>query len=778
MTRKSTAAKRSRAARLPSLLSFLSLSEGDPEKSVAWKKVDCRIKDQRGQVYFEMKDVEAPESWSQLAVDIAASKYFRKTGVPRTKSERSVRQMIRRVTERLAKAGIEQGYFASKNEASLFEAKLRELLLAQKGLFNSPVWFNYGLADAYGISSDGTCWVWNPRTRKIEKRNEVFARPQVSACFIQKVDDSLESIFELAKNEARLFKYGSGSGTNFSSLRSKYEHLEGGGVSSGVVAFLEVLDRGAGSVKSGGTTRRAAKMVILDVDHPEIEEFIDWKVREEKKAAALAHAGYGAVTDFESEAYRTVSGQNANNSVRVTDAFMKAVEKNAAWALRARLTGKPLKTVSAVALWKKIAEAAWACADPGVQFHDTINAWHTCSKTAPVRASNPCSEYMFLEDSACNLASLNLLKFVHDDGNLDLEGYLEAIRVFFLAQEILVDDASYPTEAIAANSHRFRPLGLGFAGLGAFLMKKGIAYDSDEGRAWGAALTAILTGGAYEWSARMAQRKGPFEGFRENRASMLKVIDKHRKALRKVDWSKVPGELREAADELWAGAVSLGKKFGYRNAQATVMAPTGTIGLVMDSETTGIEPEFSLVKRKKLSGGGELRILSQAFLQALEKLGYSKELTEEIRLYVDLNGTLAECPAVKPEHRSVFSTAMEISPQGHLQMMAALQPFVSGAISKTVNMPMQTTPQEIADLYQQAWKDGVKSIAIYRDGSKGSQPLETLKGRGTESPELGKPKGRPAPEDLFPKCFQCGSPTELAGGCFRCTNCGTVLGCA
>lgn len=750
----------------------------DPEKDLNWKKVDCEIKDHEGRIFFKMTGVEAPDSWSQLAVEIAASKYFRKSGVPKTTHETGIRQMVQRVTKRIAKAGREQGHFKTAKDEQIFERELRALILQQRGLFNSPVWFNYGLAQAYKAKADTSCYVWNPKTKKVERREEALKNPQVSACFIQKIEDNLESIFELAKNEARLFKFGSGSGTNFSALRARDEKLEGGGTSSGLIAFLEVLDRGAGAVKSGGTTRRAAKMVILDVDHPEVENFIQWKVREEQKARALMQAGFGR--DYESEAYRTVSGQNANNSVRVPDRFMKAVAEDAFWELKARTTGKVMKHIQARDIWRQIADAAWACADPGLQFDDTINAWHTCPKTDRIYASNPCSEYMFLEDSACNLASLNLLKFVEEDGHFNAGLFAEAARVFFRAQEILVDDASYPTAAIAANSHRFRPLGLGYAGLGAFLMQKGIPYDSETGRAWGAALAALVTGVAYDESARMAKKKGAFEGFRANKMPMLKVLERHRRSLNSVRWDLLPGDLSARAELHWDSALALGKKHGYRNAQATVIAPTGTIGLVMDSETTGIEPEFSLVKRKKLSGGGELRILSHAFEVALKKLGYTKNLIEEIRLFVDLNGTLQGCPQIKAEHQDVFATAMEIAPRGHLMMMAAIQPFVSGAISKTVNMPADSTSEDIANLYWQAWEQGLKAIAIYRDGSKGSQPLEAVKSKAgsADHPAVGKPVGRQVLESAFPKCFECGSPTELAGACFRCTNCGSVIGCS
>lgn len=744
----------------------------DLEKSFAWKKVDCVIKDHQGQVYFEMEGVEAPEFWSQLAVDIAASKYFRKNGIPRTKSEVSIRQMVRRVSERVRTAGLKQKFFSSKKQADIFEKELRALLFSQRGLFNSPVWFNYGLHDAYGLKAESPCYWFNPKTKKIEMRDEALKHPQVSACFIQKIEDSLESIFELAKTEARLFKFGSGSGTNFSTLRSKHEKLEAGGTSSGLIAFLDVLDRGAGSVKSGGTTRRAAKMVILDVDHPEIEDFIQWKVREEKKARVLMEAGYG--NDYEGEAYRTVSGQNANNSVRVSDDFMKAVEKKSDWALRARLTEKPLRQVPAEKICNQISEAAWTCADPGLQFKDTINSWHTCPEAGPINASNPCSEYLFLDDSACNLASLNLLRFINRDGAFDAHGFVQAARVFFMAQEILVDDASYPTARIAQNSHDYRPLGLGIAGLGAFLMQKAIAYDSDEGRAWGAAIVALLTGTAYECSARMAAHQGPFPGFKKNKTAMLKVMARHQKALGSIGWSTLPEELQALTEEVWRQVITLGKRHGYRNAQATVMAPTGTIGLVMDSETTGVEPEFSLVKRKKLSGGGDLRIVATGFLKGLERLGYSLEQAQTMQLFVEMNGTLQGCPDLKPEHQKIFLTAMELTPEAHLRMMAALQPFVSGAISKTVNMPRESTVEDVSALYKRAWSLGLKAVAIYRDGSKGSQPLEAVK--AAKSSRL--PKGDIVPDAGLPKCFECGGPTELAGACFRCTNCGTVLGCA
>lgn len=735
----------------------------DPEKNIKFKKVDCVIRDHAGATHFEMKSVEAPESWSQLAIEISAAKYFRKSGVPGKGHESSIRQMIRRVTQRLEKASLEQKFFDTKSEAQNFEKKLRQLLYEQKAFFNSPVWFNFGLHQAYGIKSTSPCFHYNSKSKKIELRDEALKYPQVSACFIQSVEDSLESIFELAKVEARLFKFGSGSGTNFSSLRSRFEKMESGGTSSGVISFLEVLDRGAGSVKSGGTTRRAAKMVILDVDHPEISDFIRWKVREEQKARVLSAAGFGE--DYESESYRTVSGQNANNSVRVSDQFIKHVLQKKTWKLKTK-SGKTQNEVPALDLWNQIVTAAWTCADPGLQFSDTIQKWHTCLASGPIRASNPCSEYLFLDDSACNLASLNLLRFLDAEQKFLIDEFIETAKIFFIAQEILVDEASYPTQKIAQNSHDFRPLGLGLSGFGAFLMSQGIAYDSDQGRSWGALLTSLLTAVAYETSAQMAQLRGAFSGYKKNKTSMLKVIRQHQSAAKKISALYLPKEFTQRNKELWASAAGLGTKYGFRNAQATVMAPTGTIGLVMDSETTGVEPEFSLIKRKKLSGGGELKIASTRFLTGLQTLGYSKDEIEQMKLYVELTGSLRNCPDLKKEHEAVFATALEISPEGHVKMMAAMQPFVSGAISKTVNLPRQATEKDVSDLYLLSWKLGLKAVALYRDGSKGSQPLEA------------QGSGQKYEPQALPKCFECGAPTELSGSCFRCTNCGTVLGCS
>ncbi len=732
-----------------------------------------------------MKGVLAPESWSQVAVDIAASKYFRKVGVPgRKEHETSILQMVQRVAQAITASGLKQkGYFKSRQAAKVFENELTYILLSQRALFNSPVWFNCGLYEAYKIKGDSTNWAWDFKKKKIQAQPQSYLRPQVSACFIQGLEDSLEGIFELAKNEAMLFKYGSGSGTNFSNLRSRYENLESGGKSSGLISFLEVLDRGAGSVKSGGTTRRAAKMVTLDVDHPEILAFVRWKAEEEKKAKALAAAGWGA--GYESEAYRTVSGQNANNSVRISDAFMRAVAAKKPWSLKARTTGKVLEKISAEELWNEICLAAFDCADPGLQFQDTIDSWHMTPASGPIRASNPCSEYMFLDDSACNLASLNLLRFLEGDGRFDLESYLHTVRVMFLAQEILVDLAGYPTELIAENSHHFRPLGLGFAGLGAFLMQKGLAYDSIDGRLWAGVLTSLLAGEAFGMSADFAKSKGAFAEFKKNKPAVIRVLQRHQEAQADLNSRsasrRVPKELFQRATLNWQEVLSKAKRFGLRNAQATVMAPTGTIGLVMECDTTGIEPEFSLIKHKRLAGGGDLRIVSQSVRPALSRLGYTPTQAREILDYIEVHEAIEGAPHLLSEHLAIFDCANKngfigkrfLSSEAHLQMMAAIQPFLSGAISKTVNLPEESSVADISAIYRRAWELGLKAVTVYRDGSKGSQPLQ----RSDES----SPKRWKSPEDgrlPAPPCPECGSPTELAGGCFRCSNCGTTIGCA
>lgn len=713
-----------------------------PFDSLDYRKATSKIQDTDGSTVFEMKDVEVPISWSQLAVDILVSKYIRKAGVPHTGHEISVRQVIRRIAHSLHQAGIEMGYFDEKT-GPVFEEELSYLLLHQIAAFNSPVWFNLGLWHEYQIGGSGGNYAWDPAAMRVVETKDAYSRPQCSACFIQSVDDDLMSIFQLMKNEARLFKYGSGTGTNFSEVRGRQEKLSGGGTSSGLMSFLEVFDRGAGATKSGGTTRRAAKMVCLDMDHPEITDFITWKSREEKKVAALIAAGYSA--DFNGEAYHTVAGQNSNNSVRVSDEFMRAVDQGSKWSTRMRTTGEVCETYEARTLWKMIAEAAWACADPGLQYDSTINDWHTCLNTDRIYASNPCSEYMFLNNSACNLSSINLVKFLQADGGFDVEGFRQACRLLIVAQEILVDLSSYPTEEIAKNSHDYRPLGLGYANLGTLLMIKGLPYDSAAGRAWAATITAIMSGTAYTVSAEQAGVMGPFSEYGKNQSSMLRVIRKHRDAVAQIETAQVPSEMLQAAQEDWDRALSLGEKYGYRNAQVTVLAPTGTIGLLMDCDTTGVEPDFALVKYKKLAGGGYFKIVNQSVSLALRNLGYFQEQIDEIIRYVlgtthpdgteAIPGamTIEGAPHLKEEHLAVFDCANKcgsrgqrfISPMGHIRMMAAVQPFLSGAISKTVNLPHETTVDEIERIYYQGWKMGLKAIALYRDGCKLSQPLST-----------------------------------------------------
>ena len=769
---------------------FVTSAKVDPFQLFSWKKVNSEIKDQSGKVYFSMKNVEAPEGWSQLAIDIAASKYFRKSGVPGSKNgaEHSVRHMLERVVDAIANEGLKQKYFDSKKQSKIFRKELVFILLSQKASFNSPVWFNCGLFQSYKIRGESTQWVWNEKLKRVREQKGAYVRPQVSACFIQSVDDNLDSIFDLLKNEAKIFKYGSGSGTNFSKLRSKYEELSSGGTSSGLISFLEVLDKGAGAIKSGGTTRRAAKMVCLDVDHPEILDFIEWKKKEEEKAQRLIASGLSA--DFEGPAYKTVSGQNANNSVRVTDEFMKRTTSGGDWTLRSRVSGKVLQKIKASEIWDKIAESAWVCADPGMQFHDTIQKWHTCPQTDAIHASNPCSEYMFLDDSACNLASLNLIKFLSEESEFDWESYRHTARVMFMAQEILVDFASYPTKKIAENSHNYRPLGLGFAGLGACLMRMGLPYDSNQGRAWAGALTALLHGEACLLSSEIAKKKKPFAGFKKNRTSMLAVMKKHQEALKNISCNFLPDHAQHEAQSLWNEVLFLGKKYGYRNAQASVMAPTGTIGLVMDCDTTGVEPEFSLVKYKKLVGGGRLRIVSQSVEMALKKLGYTGKQSVEILKYIDEHSGIEGAPHIRSEHLSIFDGAQKngvygkriLSADAHLKMMAAIQPFLSGAISKTVNLSSEATIEDIKEVYRKAWELGLKAVAIYRDSSKLSQPL-SHKNSEEDAVEVAKPvlltasfaENGSSMKNM--KCPDCGGKTELSGGCFRCTNCGFTTGC-
>ena len=694
----------------------------NPYDEVAWENRTAVITGEDGKVVFEQRDVEVPKSWSMLATNVVASKYFRGTlGTPQR--ERSVKHLISRVVDTITDWGRKGSYFASETDATSFHAELTHLLLRQKGCFNSPVWFNVG----------------------VEKE------PQCSACFINSVQDSMDSILRLAHTEGMLFKYGSGTGTNLSVIRSSRELLAGGGDASGPVSFMKGFDAFAGVIKSGGKTRRAAKMVILNADHPDILEFIHCKADEEKKAWALIEAGYDS--SFNGAAYSSVFFQNSNNSVRATDSFMQAVVDDKEWQTRAITDDRVMDTYKARALFREIAEAAHACGDPGMQFDTTVNDWHTCSATARINASNPCSEYMFLDDTACNLASLNLMTFRTLDGEVDVEAFEKAVDVFILAQEIIVDNARYPTEKIGDNSHKFRPLGLGYANLGALLMSRGLAYDSDAGRAYAAAITALMCGEAYAMSARIAEQVGPFEGYPVNREPMLRVIAKHGGYAERIPDEVCPPDLLQAARQAWRNALSLGKAHGYRNSQVTVLAPTGTIGFMMDCDTTGIEPDIALIKYKKLVGGGMLKIVNGTVPGALQRLGYPQEAIGRILAYLDEHETIEGAPDLKAEHLSVFDCAFKpasgsrsIHYMGHIKMMGAVQPFLSGAISKTVNLPQQATVEDIESAYLESWKMGLKAVAVYRDGCKRSQPLNTSKTQPVVTGEA-RPLRRRLPEE-------------------------------
>jgi len=723
-----------------------------------WKLQHAQITGQNGQIYFQLKKVKAPEAWSCTAINIAASKYFRKS----IKKENSIEALIERVGLGLKTAAHSSKLFRNKTEVNTFIEEIKYLLYSQKAAFNSPVWFNLGLKESYNLKSESLHFAWDNKKKQIIEVPEAYSRPQTSACFIQSIDDNMESIFNLLKTEAKLFKYGSGSGTNFSNLRAKNETLASGGDSSGLISFLEVFDKAAGAIKSGGTTRRAAKMVCLNLDHPEIEDFIAWKWREEKKAIALVQQGYSA--DLEGEAYKSISGQNANNSIRVPDHFMKNLGLKKKWKLISRVDHKVVKTLAADALWNQICETAWNCADPGLQFDDTINKFHTCPRSGKIEASNPCSEYMFINDSACNLASLNLVNFLDKDQNFKFDDFIHSIKLILIAQECLVDFSGYPTKIIAQNSHDYRPLGLGFANLGSFFMRKAIPYDSDEARAWAGALSALMSGVAYHTSAEMAQSRGAFAGFKKNKKYMQAVLKKHQSALKNIQWKFIPSEFKTEIKTYWEKSILMSEKSGFRNAQVTAIAPTGTIGLVMDCDTTGIEPDFSLIKNKKLSGGGYIKIVNQSVAVALKKLNYSAEQIIKILNHIAETGSVLNS-AVRPEHSRIFACAtgyLSLSVSAHIEMMAAVQPFISGAISKTVNLPNQATPEDISRSYKLAWSLGLKSIAIYRDGSKFTQPLS---GSNTRTV-------------TFPQCRECGYETLLESGCYRCTNCGTTTACA
>jgi ribonucleoside-diphosphate reductase alpha chain len=681
---------------------FFTKDGVDPFDEIDWELRSALIANEKGELVFEQRDVEFPKFWSQQATNIVVSKYFRgQIGTPQR--ERSVKQLVGRVVDTITMWAREQEYFSSEDDLQAFSDDLKHLLVYQKGSFNSPVWFNCGFEKA----------------------------PQCSACFINAVQDTMESILTLAKTEGMLFKFGSGTGSNLSSIRSSREVLAGGGTASGPVSFMKGFDAFAGVIKSGGKTRRAAKMVILNADHPDIAEFINCKVEEEKKAWALIDAGYDG--SFTGPAYASVFFQNSNNSVRVTDEFMRAVLDDGEWHTHKVTTGEIMDTYKARDLMRQIAEGTWVCGDPGMQFDTTVNDWHTSPNTARINASNPCSEYMFLDDSACNLASINLMKFVDADGEFNPVAFEAACRTFLTAQEILVDNASYPTPAIGRNSHDYRPLGLGYANLGALLMSRGLPYDSDAGRDYSATITAVMHGAAYAQSAKIARdHGGPFPGYEKNREPMLRVMRKHRAALKDIDKTHVPKPLFDHAKAIWDECVELGDQHGYRNAQATVLAPTGTIGFMMDCDTTGVEPDIALVKYKKLVGGGIMKIVNGTVPSALEKLGYTAAQVKDIIGFIDENETIEGAPHLKDKDLPVFDCAFKatrgtrsIHYMGHIKMMGAVQPFISGAISKTVNVPKAATVEEIEQAYIDSWRIGAKAVSIYRDGSKRTQPLNT-----------------------------------------------------
>ena len=715
---------------------FFSHPGADPFDEIEWETRSAVIGNEKGETVFEQRGVEIPKAWSQQAANIVVSKYFRGQ-LGTAQRERSVRQLIGRVVDTITAWARKDRYFAGEEDLRAFSDDLKHLLVRQKAAFNSPVWFNCGFEPA----------------------------PQCSACFINSVDDTMDSILTLARTEGMLFKFGSGTGTNLSPIRSSREPLAGGGTASGPVSFMKGYDAFAGVIKSGGKTRRAAKMVILNADHPDIVEFINCKVEEERKAWALIDAGYDG--SFTGTAYNSVFFQNSNNSVRVPDDFMRAALDGGEWQTRAR-DGSVMDTHRAGELLRMIAEGTHVCGDPGMQFDTTINDWHTCPKTARINASNPCSEYMFLDDSACNLASLNLMRFLDPGtGELDVAAFRAAVDTLITAQEIIVDNASYPTEAIARNSRDYRPLGLGYANLGALLMSRGVPYDSESGRSYAAAVTALMTGEAYAQSARIARDQGgPFAGYARNREPFLQVMRKHRAALRDVDAGEVPGELQQAAVEAWDAAVELGEAHGYRNAQATVLAPTGTIGFMMDCDTTGVEPDIALVKYKKLVGGGLMKIVNQTVAMALGRLGYPDEQVHAIVGYIDEHETIEGAPHLDDGHLAVFDCAFKpaqgrrsIHYTGHIKMIGATQPFISGAISKTINVPQDATVEQIEQAYVDAWRLGAKAVSIYRDGSKRTQPLNTSR---AETPaETGAPR-RSSRGPCAASCRTSGTPSRTS----------------
>ncbi|HTT33148.1 MAG TPA: vitamin B12-dependent ribonucleotide reductase [Methylomirabilota bacterium] len=719
---------------------FFTDGKKSPFDAVEWEKRTALIGNEKGVTIFRQEDVEVPKGWSQTATNIVASKYFH--GKPGTaEREGSVRQLIGRVANTVVRWGEQGGYFADTASRDAFRDELTHLLVEQKMAFNSPVWFNVG----------------------------VQPKPQCSACFINSVKDDMGSIMDLAKTEGMLFKWGSGTGTNFSTLRGSKETLSGGGIASGPVSFMKGFDAFAGVIKSGGKTRRAAKMVILNIDHPDIVEFIECKMKEERKAHVLIEQGYDSSID--GDAYSSIFFQNANHSVRVTDEFMRAVVEDKDWWTKNVADGQPVDKLRARDLMMKISDSTWRCGDPGMQYDTTVNRWHTCKSTARINASNPCSEYMFLDDTACNLASLNLMKYVTTSGQFDVAAFKHAVDVTITAQEILVDNASYPTPKIAENSHTFRPLGLGYANLGALLMSMALPYDSEEGRDMAGVVTALMCGEAYAQSSRIAERMGAFPGYEMNREPMLDVIRMHRDAMRGIQPEHVQPDLFMAAQESWDTSLRNGEKFGFKNSQVTVLAPTGTIGFMMDCDTTGIEPDLALVKYKKLVGGGLIKIVNNTVPQALMKLGYTPEQSSEIVSHIDKNGKIEGAPYLKAEHLAIFDCSLapqgggrSISWTGHVKMMAAAQPFLSGAISKTINMPEESTVEDITNAYLESWKLGLKAVAIYRDNSKRSQPLSAAK--DTAKKEDAKPEAAPVAvpvqRELFARAEREKMPVERA----------------
>jgi ribonucleoside-diphosphate reductase alpha chain len=735
---------RSKGLKIPSMFTRKGMS---PFDEIEWERRKASIVGDKGEMIFAQDDVEVPKSWSMLATNVVASKYFY-GAVGTSEREYSVRQLVHRVARTIADWGLNAGYFYSAEDAEVYYNELCYVCVNQLGAFNSPVWFNVGLYQVYGhTSSSRTSYCWDEEQKKIVSTNNSYKHPQGSACFIQSVEDTMEDIMRLAASEAMLFKYGSGTGTDLSTIRSSKEKLSGGGTPSGPLSFMRVFDQVAAVIKSGGKTRRAAKMQSLKATHPDIMEFINCKQNEEKKAWALIDQGYDG--SFGGEAYESVMFQNANLSVRMADEIMQAVENDGSYQTRAILSGEPVDTLKARAVIRRIAEGTHICGDPGVQFDTTINKWNTCLGDGRINASNPCSEFMFLDNSACNLASINLMKFVDEAGVFDIDKFRHVVRLFCVAQDILVDSSSYPSHQIAENSHKYRPLGLGYANLGALNMRLGLPYDSDEGRAFAGVVTAIMTGSAYQVSQELSKVKGTFDRYEQNRDCVLKVIKMHSDALGGIDSSLCPPHLRKAAEQIWAQVVETAPRTGVRNSQVTLLAPTGTIGFMMDCDTTGVEPDIALIKYKQLAGGGMMKIVNRTLRPALKKLGYTDDQVDSIIKHVDKVETIEGAPDIKNEHLPVFDCAFKpkngtrfIPYKAHLKMMAAVQSFLSGAISKTVNVPTETTVNEIMQIYIDGWKMGLKAVAIYRDGSKRTQPLNTSK---TPNAKSAGTKGSPLP---------------------------------